>query len=207
MLQWLSDRDSGLASKVDLAARPVGTLSTTQRSIKGKLMRTWRLFLQSSVALVGISLVGCAHQAQRPSNESPIFYAGFSRGLGGGYGLEVSSTGALRVWGMEPELQPIQLGRRTLEEIRRFSRSNDFKAAFQILAESGYPTGRSDLPEVGIGAPSPEYGFPVCTVHTAPLAPEVKTVVDWANGIARKYFPDAWDEDIPTSTCSPGEFE
>lgn len=159
----------------------------------------------ASLAMACFALACSSHSLDRQEETDVLLYVGFSRGHGGGFGVEVSFTGNLRVWGMTDEDVTAQLGRRELSTIREFMESTPFIEAIRILDEQGYSTRRGDRPNVGIGIGEREVGFPVCAKHPSPVAPEVKAIVDWANNLGRRHFPAAWKKDLPTSGCVVGE--
>ena len=166
-----------------------------------------RIAAVPTLTLVWLALACSSHSLPREGATDVLLYVGFSRGHGGGFGVEVSSAGRLRVWGLADADLTDRLDRRELSSTLKFIKSTSFKEAVRILDEQGYSTRRGDRPGVGIGIDDREVGFPVCSNHPAPVAPEVKAIIDWANDLARKHFPAAWAKDLPTSACAAGEYD
>ncbi len=157
--------------------------------------------------ILAISLASaCASMKQaRPAETQAVIAISYSRGYGGSFGFEVDTAGTIRAWGLEGEPADRRLGKRELSSVAEFVNLRGAKDALQVLARLDHRLGRSDLPEVGIEVGKVEYGYPVCHRAVAPLDPKVKALVEWANEFGKKHFAASWVEDLPSSTCLPGE--
>jgi hypothetical protein len=134
-----------------------------------------------------------------------LIWFGYSRGYAGGFGFEVDKAGAVHTWGLEGAPAEIRLGRRELSAVTDFVKSRETSAALEVLSKLDHKLGRSDLPEVGIEVGKAEFGYPVCHRAVAPLDPNVRPLVEWANRFGKRHFAASWVEDLPSSTCLPGE--
>lgn len=134
-----------------------------------------------------------------------LIWVGHSRGDVGGFGFEVDKAGAVHTWGLEGAPAEIRLGKSELSDVTDFVNSRETTAALEVLSKLDHKLGRSDLPEVGIEVGKVVYGYPVCLRAVAPLEPKVKALVEWANRFGKKHFAASWVDDLPSSTCLPGE--
>ena len=157
--------------------------------------------------LLAISLAtACSSTKQpTPAETQAVIAVSYSRGYGGSFGFEVDTAGTISAWGLEGEPAAIRLGRRELSAVADFVKSREAQDALEVLSALGHKLGRSDMPEVGIEVGKVAYGYPVCHRAVAPLDPEVEALVDWANRFGKKHFTASWAEDLPSSTCLPGE--